>query len=80
MPEWRRRTESPQLTNKKATPPGHRPANRPGTVELLGLDGHLDLVGDPFSGAVIDRGRIVLPGDPGLGACSRPDSENTWEK
>jgi hypothetical protein len=37
-------------------------------------------VGDPFSGALIDRGRIVLPGDPGLGACPRPDSENTWEK
>jgi hypothetical protein len=34
----------------------------------------------PFSGAVIDRGRIVLAGDPGLGACPRPDSENTWEK
>ncbi|MER5659458.1 hypothetical protein [Streptomyces mirabilis] len=47
---------------------------------LLDLDGHLDLVGDPFSGAVIDQGRIVLPGDPGLGACPRPDSENTWEK
>ncbi|WP_329531480.1 hypothetical protein OG568_12185 [Streptomyces sp. NBC_01450] len=42
--------------------------------------GHLGPVGDPLSGAVIDRGRIVLPGDPGLGACPRPDSENTWEK
>ncbi|MFE4992366.1 hypothetical protein ACFRH4_13675 [Streptomyces mirabilis] len=34
----------------------------------------------PFSGAMIDRGRIVLPGAPGPGACPRPDSENTWEK
>lgn len=34
----------------------------------------------PFSGAVIDRGRIVLPGAPGPGAYPRPYSENTWEK
>ena len=44
------------------------------------LDGHLDLVDAPFSGAVIERGRIVLPGDPGLGARSCPYSENAWER
>ncbi|KAB1979146.1 enolase C-terminal domain-like protein [Streptomyces triticiradicis] len=48
-------------------------------ADLLDLDGHLGLLDDPFSGVVIDRGRIVLPDDPGLGARSRPDSENTWE-
>ncbi|MGW2787860.1 dipeptide epimerase, partial [Streptomyces populi] len=42
------------------------------SADLLDLDGHLDLLDDPFSGAVIDRGRIVLPDDPGLGAYSRP--------
>lgn len=57
------------------TGPGRAPL-----ADLLDLDGHLDLMGAPFSGAMIDRGRIMPPGDPGLGACPRPDSENTWEK
>ncbi|MFC7264919.1 mandelate racemase/muconate lactonizing enzyme family protein [Streptomyces lutosisoli] len=37
-------------------------------ADHLDLDGHLDLCDDPFSGVVIDRGRIVLPDAPGLGA------------
>ncbi|MEU8690507.1 enolase C-terminal domain-like protein [Streptomyces sp. NPDC048665] len=48
-------------------------------ADWLDLDGHLGLEDDPFCGAVIDRGRIVLPGDPGLGARPCTDSQNLWE-
>lgn len=39
-----------------------------GLADYLDLDGHLNLVSDPFQGTVVDRGRITLPGNPGLGA------------
>ncbi|MEU3528102.1 dipeptide epimerase [Streptomyces sp. NPDC038707] len=37
-------------------------------ADELDLDGHLGLVGDPFTGAAVDRGVIGLPTAPGLGA------------
>ncbi|MFG3014021.1 hypothetical protein ACGFZB_27075 [Streptomyces cinerochromogenes] len=49
-------------------------------ADWLDLDGHLGLKDDPFTGAVNDRGRIVLPGDPGLGARLCPDSVIPWEE
>lgn len=49
-------------------------------ADWLDLDGHLGLEADPFTGAVIDRGRIVLPDDAGLGARTRTNSTNPWEK
>jgi L-alanine-DL-glutamate epimerase-like enolase superfamily enzyme len=38
-----------------------------GLADYLDLDGHLDLVDDPFAGMRIERGQIVLPEAPGLG-------------
>jgi len=46
----------------------------------LDLDGHLGLRDDPFIGALIDRGRIVLPGDPGLSARPCPAGEISLEE
>ncbi|MFF9347268.1 mandelate racemase/muconate lactonizing enzyme family protein [Streptomyces sp. NPDC014734] len=37
-------------------------------ADELDLDGHLGLVGDPYTGAAVDRGVIGLPTAPGLGA------------
>ncbi|MFR0352437.1 enolase C-terminal domain-like protein [Streptomyces sediminimaris] len=37
-------------------------------ADELDLDGHLGLLGDPFTGATVDRGVIGLPTAPGLGA------------
>ncbi|MFB7913289.1 mandelate racemase/muconate lactonizing enzyme family protein [Streptomyces sp. NPDC056061] len=37
-------------------------------ADELDLDGHLGLVGDPYTGAEVDRGVIGLPTAPGLGA------------
>ncbi|MFE9369027.1 enolase C-terminal domain-like protein [Streptomyces sp. NPDC006711] len=36
-------------------------------ADYLDLDGHVDLLDDPFRGLRIDRGRLTLPGGPGLG-------------
>jgi L-Ala-D/L-Glu epimerase len=38
-----------------------------GLADYLDLDGHLDLIDDPFTGMRIERGQIVLPEAPGLG-------------
>ncbi|MCA0350597.1 MAG: dipeptide epimerase [Chloroflexi bacterium] len=38
-----------------------------GLADYLDLDGHLDLVNDPFQGLVIEQGRLRLPQTPGLG-------------
>jgi len=35
------------------------------------LDGAALLASDPFEGATIERGRIVLPSGPGLGVRAR---------
>jgi len=40
-------------------------------VDLVDLDGAALLAADPFAGATIERGRIVLPSGPGLGVRAR---------
>jgi len=40
-------------------------------VDLADLDGAALLAADPFAGATIERGRIVLPSGPGLGVRAR---------
>lgn len=40
-------------------------------VDLVDLDGSALLSDDPFHGATIDRGRIALPSEPGLGVRRR---------
>ncbi|MFB7247321.1 hypothetical protein ACFCYX_33230 [Streptomyces populi] len=81
-------TMSPETGCRLRVLPGRRTESALGVTAMarpapsadpLDLDGHLELLDDPFSGVVIDRGRIVPPDDPGPGARSRPDSENTWE-
>ena len=47
-------------------------------ADFLDLDGHLGLLDDPFSGAEVDRGKIVLPGAPGLGARTDDNSDTSW--
>jgi L-alanine-DL-glutamate epimerase-like enolase superfamily enzyme len=42
-------------------------------VDYADLDGNLLIVDDPFVGATVEAGRLVLPGEPGLGV--RPRSE-----
>lgn len=37
-------------------------------AQHLDLDGHVGLLGDPFTGVLVDRGVITLPTAPGLGA------------
>lgn len=39
-----------------------------GLADHLDLDGHVDLLDDPFTGATVDHGVITLPQAPGLGA------------
>lgn len=39
-----------------------------GLADYLDLDGHLEIVDDPFSGTIVERGNITLPQKPGLGA------------
>ena len=41
-----------------------------GLADYLDLDGHLDLLDDPFAGMRIERGQIELPEAPGLGVTS----------
>ena len=48
-----------------------------GLADYLDLDGHVDLVDDPFTGTRVETGRVVLPGTPGLGATR---CETTREK
>ncbi len=38
-------------------------------VDHADLDGNLLVVDDPFAGATVERGRLVLPDGPGLGVC-----------
>src|SRR4030095_13297055 len=40
-------------------------------VDIVDLDGAALLAADPFVGATIERGRIVLPSGPGLGVRAR---------
>ncbi len=40
-------------------------------AELADLDGNLLIKDDPFTGVTVDQGRLVLSGDPGLGAQPR---------
>ena len=40
-------------------------------VDIVDLDGAALLAADPFAGATIERGRIVLPSGPGLGVRAR---------
>jgi L-alanine-DL-glutamate epimerase-like enolase superfamily enzyme len=42
-----------------------------GLADYLDLDGHLELVDDPFVGLGVDRGRITLSEAPGLGVRMR---------
>ncbi|MFG2196042.1 enolase C-terminal domain-like protein [Streptomyces sp. NPDC048639] len=37
-------------------------------ADFLDLDGHVDLLADPFTGIGVDRGTIMVPDGPGLGA------------
>ncbi|MFG2721804.1 mandelate racemase/muconate lactonizing enzyme family protein [Streptomyces sp. NPDC048416] len=44
-------------------------------ADYLDLDGHVDLLDDPFRGIRIDRGRLTLPVGPGLGVTpAAPDT------
>ena len=40
-------------------------------IDFADLDSYLYLANDPFEGATLDRGRIQLPGGPGLGVTVR---------
>jgi L-alanine-DL-glutamate epimerase-like enolase superfamily enzyme len=40
-------------------------------VDFADLDGNLLVTNDPFVGATVAGGRLVLPGEPGLGVCPR---------
>jgi L-alanine-DL-glutamate epimerase-like enolase superfamily enzyme len=42
-------------------------AHLAGLADYLDLDGHLDLVDDPYEGVAVDHGAITLPEGPGLG-------------
>jgi L-alanine-DL-glutamate epimerase-like enolase superfamily enzyme len=42
-----------------------------GLADYLDLDGHLDLLDDPYAGIGVDCGRITLPEAPGLGVTPR---------
>jgi L-alanine-DL-glutamate epimerase-like enolase superfamily enzyme len=37
-------------------------------VDYADLDGHLLIDNDPFTGVMVDHGKLVLPDGPGLGA------------
>lgn len=39
-----------------------------GLADYLDLDGHLNLINDPFRGMRVERGTLTLPGTSGLGA------------
>ena len=41
-------------------------------VDYADLDGNLLVTNDPFAGATIEGGRLVLPRAPGLGVKARP--------
>jgi len=43
-------------------------AHLAGLADYADLDGHIDLVDDPYAGLSIDRGIITLPRNPGIGA------------
>lgn len=46
-----------------------------GLADYLDLDGHLDLLDDPYTGIAVDHGRITLPEGAGLGVAPRqPDA------
>ncbi|MFF4160745.1 mandelate racemase/muconate lactonizing enzyme family protein [Streptomyces sp. NPDC001678] len=50
-------------------------------ADHLDLDGHVDLVDDPFRGLRIDRGRLTLPDGPGLGVTpTAPDTTDGEEQ
>ncbi len=42
-----------------------------GLADFLDLDGHIDLLDDPFEGVLIESGRVILPAKPGLGVSRR---------
>jgi L-alanine-DL-glutamate epimerase-like enolase superfamily enzyme len=42
-----------------------------GLADYLDLDGHLDIVDDPFKGLGVDNGHVILPRSPGIGASVR---------
>ncbi len=44
-------------------------------VDYADLDGHLLLTEDPFAGATVENGRLVLPDGPGLGVRPRISGE-----
>lgn len=44
-----------------------------GLADYLDLDGHLDILDDPYSGIRVNCGRIVLPQQPGIGVTMQPD-------
>jgi L-alanine-DL-glutamate epimerase-like enolase superfamily enzyme len=39
-----------------------------GLADFLDVDGHLDIVDDPYEGILVENGRVILPSRPGLGA------------
>ncbi len=44
-------------------------------VDYVDLDGHLLIKDDPFVGAIVEKGRLVLPTGPGLGVEPKPRSQ-----
>jgi L-alanine-DL-glutamate epimerase-like enolase superfamily enzyme len=45
-------------------------------VDFADLDGNLLITNDPYVGAAIREGKLVLPTAPGLGVRQRPSSES----
>jgi L-alanine-DL-glutamate epimerase-like enolase superfamily enzyme len=43
-----------------------------GLADYLDLDGHLDLIDDPYRGIEVDTGHLTLPSTPGLGLVRVP--------
>ena len=48
-----------------------------GLADYIDLDGHLDIIEDPFTGLLVSAGRIVLPVVPGLGVTPRTKTDDT---
>ena len=40
-------------------------------VDYVDLDGHLLVTNDPYTGVTVDKGRLILPEDNGLGVSQK---------
>jgi hypothetical protein len=62
--EVKRLPASPALAGSSRAPP--RPSSGP-LIDYLDIDGPLLITNDPYRGVEYDKGRLRLPGLPGLG-------------